>query len=439
MKETVKTIIFFVIACVSIALATLLAPKQVNEDFNDLGTEFFPNYKNPLDAHSLEITTFNPKSASSETFSLQLKNGRWTLPSHYNYPTDAGPRMEKLAAKLIGLKRDEIRTRISADHQSLAVVAPDDASVSSLTGRGTHVVLKDKNSNILCEYIIGNKVPKRQSNFNFVRLAKQNIVYAVRNDVELSTKFDDWVQTNLLEIDSKNIQKVLVNNYSLTEGQVKVKESYTLTREPKSWTSDKLKDKEKLSNEAIAKMAENFAKLKLIDVQKKPEAFAQKLKESSDGNVDPITINSLKEKGYHLSQNGLLSDEGETIITTFDGVVYSLRFGDSFIPENSVEKQSTSRYLLLTVEFDPSAAPAPQVLEQPNKPAETSSEEELKAYEKALAIHKRSQEVYQLWQEQQAKAQTEVQRLQKRYADWYFIIDEKSYLNSQMEFKQLLQ
>ena len=437
MKESKKTLLFLAIAAISILLSYSLAPKQSDQEFNDVGQSFFPQYTNPLDAQSLEITSFNAKAGTNETFSVSLKNGRWTLPSHHNYPTDAGPRMEALAAKLIGLKRDEIRTRVAADHQSLGLIDPSDKTVSSLTGRGKHVVLKDKNGNVLCDYIFGDKVPNRKQNFNFVRLTKQNTVYAVANDVDLTVKFDDWVQTNLLQIKEDEIFKIAIEDYSLSQGKVKSGQSYKLARTRQGWYSKELKTGEKLNNNAIKEMNEAFAKLKLIAVSPKPLAFAQKLKEDSDTSIDAVTIKSLQDKGYHLTAQGLLSDEGECIITTKSGIVYTLRFGDAFIPINAIDT-ANSRYLLATVEHDPSISPEPKKLAEPTAPSDKTNKKAMKSYHEKMEQYQNSEDNYRRWQNSQIKAKAQVQALQKRFADWYYIIDHKSFKNAKTALKDLI-
>ena len=83
----------------------------------------------------------------------------------------------------------------------MGVIDPLDTKVTSLKGRGKRVTLKDEKGRVLADFIIGNAVPG-QENQRYVRVPGQKRTYKVNVDVDLSARFNDWIETNLLQLTS---------------------------------------------------------------------------------------------------------------------------------------------------------------------------------------------------------------------------------------------
>ena len=89
MNYTPKTIGFVCLAAVLCAIAVFTAPKNVSDElFSDLGTEFYPDFTDPLKATTLEVIGMDEKQGKMIPFKVALKDGRWVIPSYSNYPTD---------------------------------------------------------------------------------------------------------------------------------------------------------------------------------------------------------------------------------------------------------------------------------------------------------------------------------------------------------------
>ena len=89
MTEKKKTMLFAGVAIVLALLAFATAPRTAKPDtFYDLGEEFFPEFKDPNTATSLEVITFNEETGEAIPFKVEFKNGKWTIPSHHDYPAD---------------------------------------------------------------------------------------------------------------------------------------------------------------------------------------------------------------------------------------------------------------------------------------------------------------------------------------------------------------
>ena len=82
-------------------------------DFNDQGTPFFPDFKDPLACTDLEVVEFEPSTATASRFRVMFKDKKWVIPSHYNYPADAKDRLSKTAAAVMDLTKDTIRSTVA--------------------------------------------------------------------------------------------------------------------------------------------------------------------------------------------------------------------------------------------------------------------------------------------------------------------------------------
>jgi hypothetical protein len=224
MSQMRKTIIFCAVAVVLAALAFLAAPKKVTpEAFLDQGQPFFPEFTDPNVARTLEVIGFNEQTGSAVPFKVTFEKGMWTIPSHHNYPADAKDRLAKTAAGVIELKKDDFRTDNASDHEACGVVDPLDTESASLAGRGQRVTVKGENDVVLADLIIGKPVEGRDK-MRFVRIPGQKRVYTSRVDVDISTKFADWIETDLLQANKDEMDHIVLRNYSINERTGKVDE-----------------------------------------------------------------------------------------------------------------------------------------------------------------------------------------------------------------------
>ena len=91
----------------------------------------------------------------------------------------------------------------------LGVVDPLDTKATTLKGQGKRVTLKDASDKVLADFIIGKEVENHPGQ-RFVRVPGQKRTYAVNVKVDLSTRFADWIETNLLKIDAGKVRKVVI-------------------------------------------------------------------------------------------------------------------------------------------------------------------------------------------------------------------------------------
>ena len=80
---------------------------------------------------------------------------------------------------------------------------------------------------------------------------------AVKADIELSTKFSDWVETGLLEMESADVKEVSVNDYSVTGGQLVEKGHFRLVRDEElNWNADEIPEGKEINQEKMMREGE---------------------------------------------------------------------------------------------------------------------------------------------------------------------------------------
>ncbi len=333
MDEIRRTLAFVAAAAVVTVAAFLAAPADpAPEAFSDRGEPFFPEFTDPNEAASLEVIDFDEVTGRVDAFNVVFKGTRWRIPSHHNYPADDRDRLARTAAGLIEVRKDDVVAEVAADHEALGVVDPLDESVASLAGRGKRVTIKDGNDNLLADLIIGNSVPGRENRYRYLRAPGQKRTYAARFDVDVSSRFGDWIEKDLLEVDQDRIEQVVLKDYSIDERTRLLNQRGTivLTRGDPDWTADRMGRGEKVDGAKMEDLLKALDELTIVGVRPKPAGLSRSLEDNDEGiSITRSDLASLQEKGYFFTRDGqLVSNEGEAQVRTEEGVTYTLRFGE---------------------------------------------------------------------------------------------------------------
>jgi hypothetical protein len=383
--------------------------------------------------------------------------------------------MAEAAAVFIGLEKQQFVSDTAADHESLGVLAPDDAA-APLKGRGTRVTLTGEGGAALADLIIGKQVKTTSAdpsaapqNRRYVRLPGKNRVYAVDFARTFSTAFADWVEADLLKIGSAQVNRIIVDRYEVDEqqGLKRTLETLTMTRTTPApgsvdvpqtpWSVEAEPGGPPIGGEAInaskiEEMIGSLRSLKIAGVRPKP----QKLADWFAGKTDKLTqmdAIDLQTKGFFTTREGqFVANQGEISLSCADGVVYTMYFGEVLFgegdelsagrdviaeaggvenKEEGTPKGKESRYAFVAARFDESLIPAPAApadpapeasvpapggAEQDEAPA-SSTDPAKAAYEAAVAERTKKVEAGK----QRAAA------LSKRFANWYYVIDAASF------------
>ena len=443
MKNAPKTITFLLIAVALCAIAVFTAPKNAADDiFSEQGTEFYPSFKEAKNAAALEVIGIDAKLGKMIPFKVGLKDGRWVIPSYSNYPTDVENKMEHTAVKLLGLKRDELRSSLPSDHEELGVLNPE-KGIS--TGAGIRVTLKDVNGNKLVDYIVGKEV-EGKSGYRYIRTPGQSKTYAVKADLEISTKFSDWVETGLLKMESADAKELTVNDYSVTQGQLVQKGQFMLRRDAESnWNANKVPEGKEVNQEKVNNVIYEISNLKLASVRRKPDALIDVLSGKSQQLTPEVQL-SLQSKGFYLNQGGIIGDEGQFVVVKKNGVAYIIIFGVGFNDDSiqigsdedkKDDKSVSGRYMFITAQYDASINVEPKVPAQP-KELEKPTPEQTKTYEKLLTEWNAAKADHDKWVKTKKEADDEISKLKKRFNEWYYVVDNQSYEKMKVKFEDLL-
>ena len=439
MSELKKTTVFGGAAILLVVLALVTGPRRAAPDaFFDVGETFFPEFTDPNTATTLEVVEFDADTAAAATFRVTNRNGLWTIPTHHDYPADGEERLANTAAGVIAIIKDDFRSDNVTDHESFGVIDPLDQSVSTLRGRGRRVTFKGASEQVLADLIIGDRVPDRPG-YNFVRVPDQNRVYAARTDLNISTRFNDWIETNLLGVERDDVKRTVLNEYQIDErtGAVRRRGEFIV---------DWVEEYEWAANDVPAGMEVDYVQmnllvgaimgLEIVGVRPKPEGLSGNLRQAFEARtITNADLQTMQSRGFYPTQGGeMLSNEGELLVRTDEAVLYTLRFGEILygsgnavaIGDETSDDQDAgageNRYVLITAEFDPSGLPEPP---QPsNRDFENKAEGQWTDGDRE---NKERADLYAQWERRTEDGQRRAEELSTRFAKWYYVISAGSY------------
>lgn len=362
-KELRQTLIFCLVAAVLATAAVVVDPGARTPDIlSDQGELFFPDFTDPQAPTVIEVIDYNEETATATPLKVEYREGKWLLPSHRDYPADAEDRLASTAAALIELRKDLVVTENIDDHAEYGVIDPFEEA-ASLSGRGKRVTLRDAEGEVLADFVIGNEVEDKPG-FRYMRIPGKRRVYAVETDADVSAQFEDWIETDLLKIETDALRRVQLNSYSINErlGRVEQGERLTLSKKDDDWRlGSRTPD-----SEAIEALTAALDNLRIVDAQAKPEGLTQNLRAQEGIQLTMESFQSLRGKGYFINQmtGQLLSNEGEMLVDTVDGLRYTLRFGEiaggPTASQEDDDAEVTSggerRYVFITVAFSQARA-----------------------------------------------------------------------------------
>jgi len=450
MSEMAKSMSWAAAALILAALAFFTAPSRpAPDDFLDRGEVFFPAFTNPNDAKTLEVIEFNEETAEATPFKVTFRSGRWTIPSHNDYPADGEDQLARAAAGVIGIEKDDFRTDNVSDHEACGVLDPLDEAATSLKGRGRRITIRGESDQVLADLILGRTLPDRPG-FRFVRLPDQKRVYVSKVDLEISSKFQDWIDKDVLDVDRYSISRVTLRDYSIDERTYSVdqRDVVTLDKQDTIWKADRMPRGKEVDVTKMDALLRELDSLAIVGVRPKPQGLSRSLKRVEGGGIgiSQEDLVSLQSKGYYFARDGnLLSNEGELQARSDDGVVYTLRFGEivygtgeavsagSGSNESPESGPGENRYVFVSTSFDPGVFPEPKFpgsLDFKNKEESALTEADRK--------NKELDEKYREWQEKMKKGQEKSDKLNTRFADWYYVIPAASFEKIHLTRKDLM-
>lgn len=336
MNPLPRTLAFVVAAVLSVGAAGLTynASRPAKVDWaSDIGEPFFKDFDDPNKATSLQVATFDKEASKVSSFSVEYKDGKWRIPSHNNYPADGKDRLKQTAASVIGIKRGTLAGQNKEAHKQHNLLDPLDQSINETEGRGDRITLKDGDK-VLVDYIVGKKKEGSQNTY-YIRRADEDRFYLSEVKIELSTKFADWIEPDLLALKRDDVKQIYIDRYSVDESQGAIVQGERSILDRENATADwKIEGIDAASvkpkTSVISAMLGSLDDLKITGVRRKPEGLSANLRNETL-SLSPATRADLQNHGfYYHPQRGIVSNEGDMLVSTFDGVSYVLRFGEVF-------------------------------------------------------------------------------------------------------------
>ena len=442
-RELTRTLVYAGVGLSMLILALVvnyaITPPTL-ADYDDVGEAFYPEFDDALQASGIRVAAWNPTASRVDTFEVKRTADGYVIPSHSDYPADGGVQLADAATSLIGVTRD---ARLSGDEKTFEefdLIDPLDTKYLKLDGRGKRVTLTDRAGETLADYIVGKEA---ENGRYYVRRPDEDRIYLASLDVDVSTRFEDWVQADLLDLDEGKVVELVVENQSLDErtGRLTVADRSRLTRESASddWQLDELPEEQALKADTVDDMVTALSDLELIGVRRKTPGIATLLSGEGDGSISRADQLDLQRRGFFITQDGqLVSLEGTLQVGQDDGVVYLLQFGRSFTGsaldievggeaddasqaeddrgEADREDVVRGRYVFIQTLFDEALLPEP---EQPEELADDADEDAKAAYELAKTEAEQAANRRRL---AIVDGQKRVDELSRRFADWYYVV-----------------
>ncbi len=450
-NETQKTGIFAAVAAVTVLLAFLTRPvtvtKQDESELAKAGDVLFKDETADMTkAASLKITKFDENKMSMDTFEIvrDKQTQLWRIPSASNYPADADEQLKNATSPLAGLKiLDVIRDATPSDHSLYGVIEPTDKLEAGVTGVGTLVSVADASGKAMASLVIGKK-DKNNEQLHYVRIPNQDPVYSVEIDTSaFTTDFKKWIKPDLLNVKSFDIVGIGIRDYQTQQipgpkgiqvalGQsMEADASYDTAKS--KWNLDRLlefdgpngkevtlNDSEELKGDKLNALRTAAQSLQIVGVRPKPKGLAADLKADKALLENEESMMSLLDQGFvpytKANATEILANAGETLLTTKDGVRYTLRFGEEVLSSGAVQTSADDkaadapastreRYLLVTASLDESKFPPPDLQAVP----ETIEDLKKMDAEKAAAEEARKAAIEQANKPNQPPAQPKLE------------------------------
>lgn len=433
MTETAKTLTFMAAGAISLLAAFAVIPGTNTFDESELVGQRL----NEFDVDTpkrLKIVKFDAETAEPREFEVAENEGLWTIPSKEGYPADATEQMAAAANCLIDREILRVASTSRSEHAALGVINPSNAKLGAEADSvGTRVIMSD-NDSVLTDMIVGKPVRDAEGQYH-IRNTDQDIVYVVELDPsKLTTRFEDWIEDDLLKINPFDIRRVEIKDYTAelmgtaqgigvkwdrraemaldydnTDSKWSAESLKKFDTGQESYVDYKLADDEELDQETLNKLRDGLDDLLLVDVERKPEGLSADLKAGQDFVKDNEAALNLMQKGFAPigSENGdsvdILSTEGEVVASLQDGVEYVLRFGnlqmegdggeskpaaDATADEIEKSEENINRYLFVMARFNESLIEKPELDELPELPegAEDSTDAEKEESGEATSV-----------------------------------------------------
>ncbi len=341
-----------------------------------IGKVFYPDFTQPDQAASLELAIWDDEDKKTKNFEIKKVDDLWTIPSYNDYPVESADQLIATAGSVINIKREFSAGRGSDTHARFGVIDPNDeeAKLKEPNQIGDRIILKDESGNVVCDLIIGNPVDPSSTNEGaadgqivkgnryYVRQPDQDETFAAELNLQISTDFEDWIETDLLQVEDAAVKQLLVRTYDIENKPIELTggepfpmqanlSDLILEKDGFDWKLNDLNEEtETLDTAPISSLSNDLKALKIIHVEPKPvfqdtdtpvlngdltANLPKGLNNRSEMRVTQESWSVITPYGFFPSfADGktkesltVLSANGEFDFSTDAGLVYHMKFG----------------------------------------------------------------------------------------------------------------
>ena len=304
---------------------------------------------------TMVVQHYDADQAILHTFQVANNDGVWTIPSHHNYPADGGDQVGRTAGSVLGLEANPA-ARVSTDprdHIRLGVLDPADSTAPFGVERGRRITLSGSQDEAILDVVVGFEVPDRQG-WYYLRRADEDAVYAVEMSPVLSTRFIDYVNPDLLQVERNDVTQIVFDPHRVNRaaGNVTTALKLTLNRSEGEggWESPQLPDGQEVDQDAVRQVLDGITRVRLEGVRP----------------LQPVTMEHLQRFGFFTNDGiTIWGYEGAVEVQRNNGLRYTMYFGERAPDDglaltagiDNVEEAAlgSDRFMIVIVNYFPEA------------------------------------------------------------------------------------
>lgn len=376
LPTTITLAVFALLSLITSISVHFLTLPGADRESELIGEVFYPEFTEPDQAASLELIIWDDEEKKTKNFEIKKVDELWTIPSYDDYPVESAEQLIDTAGSVINIKREYSAGKGADTHARFGVIDPNDpeAKLKESNQIGDRIVLKDDSGNVVCDLIIGNAEEEASTSDQtasdglvkgkryYVRQPGEDQTFVAELNLQISTDFENWIETDLLQVADASVKQLLVRTYDVENKKIEItggepfpmksnESELILEKEGMDWKLDGLNEAtETLDASPISTLSNDLKSLKIIHVERKP-VFQDSNTPVLNGDLTanlPKGLNTRSEMrvtqeswsvitpygflpsfadGKTMKSLTVLSSSGEFDFSTDAGLVYHLKFG----------------------------------------------------------------------------------------------------------------
>lgn len=403
---------------------------STGERINTLLFEEFNKDFNMDEVRGIKVVRYD--NVRNELDSIQLRRvaDKWIMPGKGNFVVTNLKQITDVASSLTEKKIREEMSDKQEDHIKYGVVDPGNFASSIRSSLGTKIVLEGRQKKELGSLIIGAPVKSQaQVQQHFVRIPSQPHVYVIDFDSRiLTTDVENWIDPNLLQLSGSPEQQpnsIEIDSYRVLPENIASETRDRIYRlryalKGKQLGFDQLEipneDDEWIAaiptqnqQQQLASWVKVINGLTVSDVRRKSKELIKALRQPVD-EFQPEFNKELNQFGFDQKSDDadyeFRAAGGKFTVTTSGGVRMDVHIGN-FVENAKTATGNSARYVLINAKVDDAQFPMPA--------KDADADEEDRAFLRAVDERDKKMKA----------ARQVVRELNKTYANWFYMIDDK--------------